>query len=687
MSFFEIAEPLIARGLPVIPLRPRSKIAALDNWPDLATTDISQIQKWNQEMPDANCACVAQANPDGFWVWEVDSPEAVQRCEQETGQRIPKTFRVRSRIGRGHIFFRHSTQSLAVGNISQAYVKGGDWSARMDRQYCVSAGSLHPLTGKPYEIVSTAEIIEAPPWLVKWLESQKIDKGSSGPTENIKKDSNGLIPRGSIHGFMLHEAGRMRNLGMNAAEIEPVLLRLVHENCQGPIDDDKVCAMARSIEKYEVKNSVVLFDGIVAGTPPVVSVVEPEEMEDVPTFVVPSFPVFPLWTLQETSIYRGLVEPYCSRNSRYEEMMFMPAMTIMLAYLGTKVRIENRDVIPSFYLGMIGKKGKVIKSSSVQDAINYFRYMGIADHAGPSTRNAEGKVLIWTAGSPEGLGIELQRTNCKNSILFYDELSILTNKAGIESSTLIPALLTLYESGNFSNSIKSKKESFSLTPGSYCNSLIFCCTDKNFKTLWGKMSGVTSGLNDRMFFLYQREKFKDVTPPVSVNTQDGALETRKLIDKAVIQGVYRITDSSPLAARMNGNNRLENRQEIRAEKLALGFAVDLGRDEIDEECIERALAIIEYEQAVKRKLRPSEALTKEAAIQNEIVDFLLGHPGGVVQEREITRNLHPERYGTTMWGQAYRGLIQSGQIKTSGTGKKSDPKIVTLLRAPEETED
>ena len=686
MSFIEIARPLLERNIPVIPLRPRSKIAVLDNWPDLATTDIYQIQKWDQENPNYNCACVAKASPDGVWIWEVDSPEAIQRCEQETGQKIPKTFRVRSRPGRGHMYFKHSPQSLAVGNISQAYVKGGDWSARMDRQYCVSANSLHPITGKPYEIVSTTDIIEAPSWLVKWLESQKIDKPVPA-TEEIKKNSNGLIPHGCIHGYLLRESGRMRHLGMNAAEIEPVLLRLVHENCQGPIDEEKVSAMARSIEKYEVRNNIVLFDGAIAGAPPTIEVVEPDEMEDAPTFVVPPYPHFPEWVMHGTSIYEGLVKPYCDVNSRYPEFMFMPAVVLLLNYVGTKVRIEYKDIIPSLYMVLIGRKGRVIKSSSVKDAVKYFQYMGLLEQGGPTIRNAEGKTIVYTAGSPEGLGIEAQRVNARNFVLFYDELSMLTSKAGIESSTLVSNLLTMYESDKFSNLIKSKKETYSLDPGTYCTSLLACCTDKNFKTLWGKMSGTTSGLNDRFTFVYQPERFKDVTPPMSVNTQDGALRTRQLIDKAVKQGIFRITDSSPLAKRMQGDDALENRQEIRAEKFALFFAIDEGKDEIDESAIEKGLALVEYERAVKRKLRPSEALTKEAAIQNEIVDFLLGHPGGIARERDLIKDLHPERYGTTMWGQAYRGLVGSGQIRPSGTGKKGDPKIITLLRAPEESED
>lgn len=677
MNFLEIARPLIERNIPVVPLRPKSKIALLENWPDLATTDINQIQKWSELYPDANCGCVALAKPGGIWIWEVDSPEAIQRCEQETGHKIPKTFRVRSRAGRGHIYFRMTPESIALGNLPQGYVKNGDFSVRVDRQYCVSANSLHPATGQPYEIVSTADISDAPSWLIAWLRDQKVDKIE---VEKPALQPTGLVRHGMIHSYMLTEAGKLRAMGLEVDEIETVLLRKVHESCEPPIDDEKVKAMARSVGKYEVKNNIVLV-GTGQEEIPV------EELEEKPEFVVPPYPKFPHWVMQGTSIYAGLVRPFCEKNSRYEEFMFMPAVTLMLNYLSTRVKIQGKDFPLSLYTVLIGRKGRVIKSSSVKDAMRYFTFMGLLEHGGPTIRNAEGKTLVFTAGSPEGVGIEAQRINAKNFVLFYDELSVLTSKAGIDSSTLISNLLTLYEGDKFSNLIKSKKETYSLDPGTYCASLIACCTDKNFKSLWGRMSGTTTGLNDRFYFVYQPEVFKDVTPPVAVNTQEGAMETRKLIDRAVSRGVYSITDSSPLADRMKGDNALENRQEIRAEKLALYFSVDLGRDEVDEECIERGLALVEYEQAVKRKLRPSESVTKEASIQNEIVDFLISQPGGMATHREIRRVLHPERYGTSLWGQSFAGLLRAGQIVTQGKGTKTDPKVVVLLQAPEESED
>ena len=56
----------------------------------------------------------------------------------------------------------------------------------------------------------------------------------------------------------------------------------------------------------------------------------------------------------------------------------------MLNYLGTKVRIEYKDIIPSLYTVLIGRKGRVIKSSSVKDAMKYFQYMGLLEQGGPS---------------------------------------------------------------------------------------------------------------------------------------------------------------------------------------------------------------------------------------------------------------------------------------------------------------
>jgi len=99
-EFESRAIPLIERNVPVIPLKPRTKIAFLNSWETKATTDRAQIEQWAKEYPDANVASVAKAEPGGIWIFEVDKQNFHEQVEQQTGQRIPDTFIVRSSPGR-----------------------------------------------------------------------------------------------------------------------------------------------------------------------------------------------------------------------------------------------------------------------------------------------------------------------------------------------------------------------------------------------------------------------------------------------------------------------------------------------------------------------------------------------------------------------------------------------------------
>jgi hypothetical protein len=667
MTFFDIAKPLAERGIPQIRLRPRTKIAFETDWPVRATTNLSILKQWSDEMPDANAASVARGEIGGFWFFEIDKPNFHKEIEQQTGQCFPDTFIVRSSPGRGHFFFRQTASSIAMGNCQGKDADGKEiWSARVDSRYVVSAGSEHPTSGRRYEIVRDSPIVEAPEWLIQWCINQKSEP---------KK-----ILMGSRNNTLTSLLGKARQTSkLNTEELITLGLQLNKELCDPPLSEQEVQTIARSVGKYEIAPMPpVIMGGQVIGQSAPVQPAEPLIIKPIP------YPVWPEWVMKGTSIYDGFIKPICDENSRYPQFMFMPAMVLILNYLGLKVSIEeNPQLIPSFYMMSIGRKGRVIKSSSVQDAIEYLRIAGIVEFANSQTRNAGGKSLIWTAGSPEGLGLEMARTACKNAVLFYDELSTLTSKAAIENSTLKQSLLTMYESGQFANIIKNRKETFVFEPKSYCASLIACTTDKNFSQHWSRMSGDSSGLDERFFFLYQPENLINLTPQKYVNTVEGTIETRRRIDKAVQQRTYHLVDDTFLHEYIN---RLGNRTEQRLEKMALFFAVDMGKDEIDESCIERALAISKYELAVKKYLSVFESTTKEGALQQEIIQLLQRH-NGVVTSRQLDRALHPERHGTYLWQRVYSGLLQAGWIAESGAGTKNNPKQVVLLRVPEDDDE
>jgi hypothetical protein len=680
--FKDIAEPLITKNVPVIPLRPKTKVAFLSNWNDIATTNQLQVDKWDEEFPEANGACVAYAKPDGVWFFEIDRPDILDTIQKETGRRMPDTFMVRSSPGRGHYYFKHTAASIEMGNAQAKDDNGELWSARADKRYVVAPGSYHPNTGKRYEIIRDIEIAPAPDWLVEWCVSQQRTEDERSPvTASIDGPK---VPRGSHDTTMTRIAGKLRQDGLEEEAIYNALVEVCEKRFENYGSDylEMARKVAKSVCRYPIKPAAgsLVLGGVQLGQPQVAP--EPEILEFKPT----PYPIFPRWVMKGTSLYNGLIGPVCEKNSRYPEYMFMPAVTIILNYVAIKVRVQYKNLIPSIYMVSIGRKGRVIKSSSVKDAVEYLSHAGIVSDAGPQTRNAESKSLVFTAGSPEGLGMEMQRTNCKNAILFYDELSSLTNKAGIEGSSLTSKLLEMYESSKFANTVKSRKEIFNFEQNTYCTSLIACTTDKNFLQHWSKMAGGSSGLDERFFFLYQPEVLVELKPYTQVDQQqiqDAALHTRKLIDKAVKQGLYRITDMTPLEMKIN---KLGNRTEIRAEKLALYFAIDLGRDEIDEECVDRAIAICEYEIAVKKYLKTFETVTREGAIQNEMIQVLQRN-GGSLEKRKFEKLVHPMRYGITIYTQCYVSLIRGGYITEYGKGTRGDPQMVVLLRAVEDEED
>lgn len=673
MSFKDIAIPLVMRGVPVTPVLPNSKRAFLEDWPTSASADPVQIMEWDAKYPDYNGAAVATGKSDGVWFFEIDSKDVYARVLKETGQEIPATYRVRSRPERGHFYFRNTPASIAMGNIAQSYVKNADWSARVMNQYVVAAGSIHPHTHEPYVTVGNDPINPAPDWFVEWCLSQKVSQKAPDAAQEIQKDERGLIPHGSIHGYMLTQAGKLRAQGLSAEAIDVALMELVHKNCTPPIDDERVHLMARSICNFPEGKSIDL------PLTQIVSVAESEE--EPPTFLTEEHPKFPDWVMKGTSTYENFVKPICDQNSRIDYFMWVPAMAMLLNYLGTRVKIKGpfgSEVFHgSLYTVLIGSKGKTNKSSSVQDAMNYFHYCGCLAHASRDIKNAEGRTLVWTAGSPEGLGLDMQRTGCRNAILYYDELSQLVNKAGIDGSNLNSTLLLMYEAQKFANSVKSQKEMYSIDPDTYCASLITCTTDKKFTELWSRLAGSDTGLDDRFFFVYQPPVLPIPSLKTYVNTVMGSIQTKRYIDKALAQAEFVIAD--PHDPRLQALVAVENRYADRAIRWALALAVDRGFDTIDEDCIERACDIVKYERQVKDYLKCYESLTREGQIQQEIRRHLEMNKGRMPR-RDLERILHAERWGTTMWMQAYAGLVKYNIIREEGSGTRSDPICAVVLR-------
>src|SRR5262249_49176467 len=83
-AFEHRALPLIARNIPVIPLRPQTKIAFVKDWQNEATLSAAKVHEWAKQNGDYNVGAVAKAQTDGIWLFEIDAPNFHQVIQEQT---------------------------------------------------------------------------------------------------------------------------------------------------------------------------------------------------------------------------------------------------------------------------------------------------------------------------------------------------------------------------------------------------------------------------------------------------------------------------------------------------------------------------------------------------------------------------------------------------------------------------
>ena len=367
-------------------------------------------------------------------------------------------------------------------------------------------------------------------------------------------------------------------------------------------------------------------------------------------------PKFPAWVMNGTSIYENLVKPAVETSSKYSELVFVPAMQLMMNYLSRRVYIEMHPTDLNLFVGLVSPYGEFFKSSSCTLAYDYMTVAGICGKHGKDTKNADAKTLIVQAGSPEGLGIAMQKVNSKQAILFNDELGKLVSKAGIEGSGFSSDLLIWHGGADFGNSITNTRNNFSFPAGTYTFGWLWCTTDRNFNHYWPKLAGIASGIEDRMFFVVSPEKPRE--PGLFQDPSlTGAAKTRELIDRALNQKTFQIEDVAMFEKRIKG---LDPRSLNLLVKLSLYFAIDLGLKAVDDDCAERARALVDYRNQAAAFLEPIEAENAEGRLMKEILRELRQNKGKMPY-RVLLRALDYGRFGRT-WDTAYGLLRNHGDI-------------------------
>lgn len=252
-------DPAYVGPMPKTPLK--GKAPFRPGWQNCATTDPAQLEAWKQIPGVTGFGGVAKAEIGGYWALETDSKDVAKRYKADTGESLPNDGLVtKSRQG-GHRWFKHTPESIAMGNLSQADVVGGDFSVRAHNEQCVLPGSLHT-SGIYYELTNDADPKEAPTKLIEWLIKQK----KAVAQKSTASSSEGPILQSERNDRLTSIGGKLRHDGLEFEEIEMVLQRTNNQRCQPPLPESDVTTIARSVSRYQKQtDSGLKINGVEIG--------------------------------------------------------------------------------------------------------------------------------------------------------------------------------------------------------------------------------------------------------------------------------------------------------------------------------------------------------------------------------------------------------------------------------------
>ena len=142
----------------------------LKDWQNTGSTDFAQIDAWYAQYK-CNFGSIAKAEVGGFYAVETDSPVPHAEYQKETGERFSAKLMNKSGEGRAHWWFRHTKESIALGNIGQ--VGGDEFSLCLNNEQCVCPGSIHPVRKTQYANMVNGAPQSASHRLIAWLSSKK----------------------------------------------------------------------------------------------------------------------------------------------------------------------------------------------------------------------------------------------------------------------------------------------------------------------------------------------------------------------------------------------------------------------------------------------------------------------------------------------------------------------------------
>jgi hypothetical protein len=331
-------------------------------------------------------------------------------------------------------------------------------------------------------------------------------------------------------------------------------------------------------------------------------------------------------------------------------------LTCLGHLIGDRVTLASEiSPQPRLYTVCLGESADDRKSESIKRTIKFFE--------GALTQGS--LKLCHGVGSSEGLAkiLDEGESPTKKLLLVYDELKAFVGKACIEGSTLLPAVATLFESNRFHSA--TKKEILRLED--VYLSLLGASTVETYSGMWTP-AFLDIGMLNR-FWVVKDHGERRYSVPREIPSGETKGLYRRLGDilgaasssdgplkLSLTEEAFEIFDNWYLN---QGPSIFARRLDTYGHRLMILLAINEGLQEVTGAIAEKAVSLLRWEHDIRRECDPVEAETNIAKMEEMIRRKLAGGP---MEQRELQRRVHYNRYGLFVWRTAVENLLRAKEI-------------------------
>jgi hypothetical protein len=584
-------------GFSVIPLKPKSKLPAVNSWKEFQSRRPTEVELVNWFGSGEYNIAIVTGQISGIIVVDLDSGAAIENARKFNMIVTPL---VKTSKEKCQAYFRYRP-----GIKNAVRLRGmPDTDIRSDGGYVVAPPSIHPSESQ-YQ------------WLNKWAPWDK-DFASlpniiqeAGPShkvdvEELKKKG---LPKGKRDHGMFRIARDYFQRGLSYSEVLTLCLDLNRETEQLPGDR----FTNKDVEKC-VKQAKKYVDA-------------PREERENGYFPFPK------------EAMGGLAKEFADLYSQYieppKEFLYFSFLTCLGSILSEKLIFESEiKPQPRLYTLLLGESADERKSTAIKMAVDFFK-----SQFKDTLRTCRG------VGSAEGLQAKLTDYEDGRLLLVLDEFKAFIGKCKIEASVLLPCVNTLFEDNEYES--RTKKTNIDVKNAHLA--LLAASTVKTYENMW-TAAFLDIGFVNRVFLVPGRGERKHSIPRGVPEDAKKALAKKVAdlflkINHGVIIDVTNDARELFDAWYMNLERSVHTKRlDTYALRLMPLLAINEGKETIDKDIIEKVVKISDWQLGVREELDPIDALSNVAKMEQKIIRALSKGPE---KTRELKKYTNAYRDG--MW--------------------------------------